>query len=372
MPTDSAPASTMTPAGAPTGPSANGPSAAPLLFSGVPGSPYTRKMLALLRYRRIVYRWIQASRGVPGLPRPAVHLLPTFYLPQADGSLAAVTDSTPLIRRFEADYSGRHAVPGHPALAFVDALIEDYADEWLTKAMFHYRWHCADDIRLAGLVLPCWALGPLPEDELAAHAQAIRDRQMPRLRYVGSNEQTWGVIEASYARFLALFDRHLQHHRFTLGARPGSADFALFGQLTQLAQFDPTPTAMAARQAPRVLAWVGTVEDLSGLEPEAADWFDPAALPATLTALLGEIGRVYAPLLLANAAALQAGAAQFSTAIDGQPWTQQTFAYQGKCLAWLRRDYQALSSTDRATVDRALAGTGCETLLQALPPSATA
>lgn len=372
MPTDSVPASTMVPTGAPSTSSASGASAAPLLFSGVPGSPYTRKMLALLRYRRIPYRWIQASRGVPGLPRPAVHLLPTFYLPQGDGSLAAVTDSTPLIRRFEADHGGRHAVPCHPALAFIDALIEDYADEWLTKAMFHYRWHFADDIRQAGLVLPCWALGPLPDEPLAAHAQAIRERQMPRLRYVGSNEQTWDLIEASYGRFLGLFEAHLQHHRFTLGARPGSADFALFGQLTQLAQFDPTPTAIAARQAPRVLAWVGTVEDLSGLEPEDADWFDPTALPATLTALLGEIGRVYAPLLLANAAALQAGAAQFSTTIDDQPWTQQSFAYQGKCLAWLRRDYQALSDTDRATVDRALAGTGCETLLQALPPSATA
>jgi glutathione S-transferase len=360
------------PADASVEPSANSPSTVPLRFSGVPGSPYTRKMLALLRYRCIAYRWIQASRGVPGLPRPAVHLLPTFYLPQADGSLSAVTDSTPLIRRFEADYSGRHAVPHHPALAFIDALIEDYADEWLTKAMFHYRWHFADDIRQAGLVLPCWALGPLPDDSLAAHAQAIRDRQMPRLRYVGSNEQTWGLIEASYGRFLALFEAHLQHHRFTLGERPGSADFGLFGQLTQLAQFDPTPTAIAARQAPRVLAWVGTVEDLSGLEPTDADWFDPNALPATLTALLGEIGRVYAPLLLANAAALQAGAAQFSTTIDGQAWTQQSFAYQGKCLAWLRRDYQALSGTDRATVDQALAGTGCETLLLASPTGAPA
>lgn len=357
MPTDPAPA------GAPVEPSPSGPGAAPLRFSGVPGSPYTRKMLALLRYRRIAYHWIQASRGVPGLPRPAVHLLPTFYLPQADGSLAAVTDSTPLIRRFEADYRGRQAVPDHPALAFIDALIEDYADEWLTKAMFHYRWHYADDVRQAGLVLPSWALGPLPDDQLAAHAQNIRDRQMPRLRYVGSNEQTWGLIEASYQRFLALFEDHLQQHRFTLGARPGSADFALFGQLTQLAQFDPTPMALTARQAPRVLAWVGTVEDLSGLEPVAADWFNPAALPATLSALLVEIGRVYAPLLLANAAALQAGAAQFSTTIDGQPWTQQTFAYQGKCLAWLRRDYQALSGADRGTVDQALAGTGCEALL---------
>jgi glutathione S-transferase len=346
-------------------PNAADPAMTPLLLSGVPGSPYTRKMLALLRYRRIPYRYLQASRGVPGLPRPKVPLLPTFYLPDADGTLVAVTDSTPLIRRFEADFTGRHAVPAHPALAFIDALIEDYADEWLTKAMFHYRWHYPADIEQAGRVLPCWALGPMPDDALAAAAQAVRDRQMPRLRYVGSNEQTWALIEASYRRFLEVFEDHLRQHRFVLGARPASADFGLFGQLTQLAQFDPTPMALTAHVAPRVLAWVGTVEDLSGLEPTEADWFDPTALPATVTALLREIGRVYPPLLLANDAALQAGAEQFSTTIDGQPWAQQTFAYQGKCLAWLRRDYQALSATDRATVDRALAGSGCEALLLA-------
>ena len=85
--------------------------AAPLLLSGVPGSPYTRKMLALLRYRRIPYRLIQNSRGVPGLPAAKVPLLPTFYLPDDAGQLQAVTDSTPLIRRFEAQFAGRRFGP---------------------------------------------------------------------------------------------------------------------------------------------------------------------------------------------------------------------------------------------------------------------
>lgn len=75
---------------------------APLLLNGLPGSPYTRKMVALLRYRRMAYRLVSSSTGVPGLPMARPLLLPTFYLPGPDGSLQAVTDSTPLVRRFEA------------------------------------------------------------------------------------------------------------------------------------------------------------------------------------------------------------------------------------------------------------------------------
>jgi hypothetical protein len=70
-----------------------------LLLKGAPGSPYTRKMLALLRYRHIPYRLLTgAVADRLGLPRAAVELLPTFYLPNIDGVIEAVTDSTPLIR----------------------------------------------------------------------------------------------------------------------------------------------------------------------------------------------------------------------------------------------------------------------------------
>ena len=55
--------------------------------------------------------------------------------------------------------------------------------------------------------------------------------------------------------------------------------------------------------------------------------------------LLEEIGRVYAPFLLANADALQRGAPEVGCTIDGRPWTQRPFPYQGKCLQALRAAY---------------------------------
>jgi glutathione S-transferase len=333
-----------------------------LLLSGAPGSPYTRKVVALLRYRRIAYRLMLSTTGVPGLPAAKPPLLPTFYLPGPDGALQAVTDSTPLIRRFEAEFDGRAVVPADPALALIDALLEDFGDEWLTKAMFHYRWSYAADIRKAGEVLACWRGGPHDDAALAATAEAVRQRQIPRLRYVGSNATTGPVIEAGYWRVLLALEDHFRTHSFLMGARPGASDFAIYGQLTQLVYFDPTPMALAAEIAPRVCAWVLMMEDLSGLEPGDADCLDVTRLPESLKALLRETGRLYVPLLRANAQALQAGQAELQATIDSQPWVQQAFPYQGKCLAWLRGDHQALSAADRARTDVALAGSGCEAL----------
>ena len=161
---------------------------------------------------------------------------------------------------------------------------------------------------------------------------------------------------------LELLDAHLTQQPFLMGDRPGSSDFGMFGQLTQLVLFDPTPAAIALEVAPRVYAWVEIVEDLSGLDVEDADWISRDSLPASLSALLGEVGRGYAPFLLGNAAALESGAERVECEIDGAAWVQKPFPYQGKCLGWLREAHAALTPGDRAWVDGVLAGTGCQAL----------
>lgn len=327
-------------------------------LKGVPSSPYTRKMLALLRFRRIPYRLIQSARHQMDVdpvrfrprPKPKVELLPTFYFEDEAGTEHAVCDSTPIIRRLESSFPERHAIPDNGALAFVNYLIEDYADEWLTKAMFHYRWSYPADIKKAGQMLPRWGNSSADELALQEKSRTIRELQISRLSYVGSNSITKATIEQSFSRFLEVFDKHLQSFAFILGKRPSSGDFAVFGQLTCMALFDPTPQALILEQYPRVHAWTETMEDLSGYELLDDDWLSPKELPESLLELLAEIGHVYSPYLLANAEAAQAGAKEFQCEIDGRLWQQNSFPYQAKCLLWLQELFSGLDAENQETV----------------------
>jgi glutathione S-transferase len=85
---------------------------APLRIVGAPGSPYSRKLRAVLRYRRIPFAWVSmGSREARALPRPKVELLPQLVYP---GAKEALTDSSPLIRRLEREYTGRSVIPDDP------------------------------------------------------------------------------------------------------------------------------------------------------------------------------------------------------------------------------------------------------------------
>ncbi len=338
----------------------------PVRLIGGTASPYTQKMVALLRYRRIPYSVTWADPGstldAMGIEKPKPVFMPTFLFEEG-GEIKAVCDSTPIIRRLEQTYTGRSVLPEDPALAFIDYLIEDFGDEWCTKYMFHYRWYPATDADNAGSLLPLGMDLTLADEQWKQFKEMFSARQIGRLYVVGSNDTTAPVIDASYRRFLAAMEAHLANQKFMLGKRPGAGDFGLYGQLTQLVGFDPTPRAIAHEISPRTVAWVDQMADQCGLVPGEQDWLPIEQQPESLKGLLAEIGRVYAPAQLANARAVQAGEKQWESEIDGATWTQRTFPYQAKCLQWTNERYRALSEDDRARVDTLLQGTGVEAML---------
>lgn len=335
-------------------------------LSGVPGSPYTRKMLALMRYRRIPYRLLPGGRHLvdpdldrfPARAKAKVPLLPTFYMKNERGEEEAVCDSTPIIRRFEVEYNGRSVIPDDPRLAFIDYIIEDFADEWLTKAMFHYRWSYDADIEKAGQMLPRWNNTSAPEADIQEKSDYVSALQISRLSYVGSNDATRELIEHSFEEFVGLLDKHLSQRPFLFGKRPSAADFAIHGQLSCLALFDPTPQAYILANAPRIYAWAECMDDMSGYETQPGDWATLEQLGESLVQMLGMIGRLYAPYLLANAAAVAAGEETVQLRLDGHDWKQATFNYQAKCLQWIQGKYSELSEEHRNSLILLLKQTG--------------
>lgn len=337
----------------------------PLVIVGAHSSPYSRKMRSVLRYRQIPHRWVvRGSRWDDTPPAPAP-IIPVLAFPDDEGNHGElIVDSSPQITRLEQDYAGRSVCPTDPAAAFLDFVLEDFADEWLTKAMYHYRWANEADTEKSGRLLPFDSNLQLSDDQAAKAHDLFIDRQVSRRALVGSTDENAPIIERSYERVLDILQRHLGQHDFVFGDRPSRTDFAIFGQLTPLLWWDPTPMAVAVERAPRALMWVQWVDDLSWWQVTGDQgWHALDDLADTVHQLLREAGRTYAPFMVANAAALEAGDEEVVCMIDDQPYRQAPFKYQAKCLAWIRERYRALADHDRRRIDEALAETGCESLV---------
>jgi glutathione S-transferase len=364
----------------------------PIKVFGNSGSPYTQKILALLRYRNIPYTvsWGDVIHNLTLLdiepPKPV--LLPTMVFEDENGKAICKTDTTPIIRYLEKIYKNKSVIPISPAISFLNYILEDFADEWTTKYMFHYRWHFDEDAENAKKMLVLQHKLNIDNNSMNEFGNHIADRQINRLWVVGSNNDTAELIDQSYKRYLIQLEEHLKNIPFMFGDRPSSSDFALYGQLTQLVGFDPTPRKIAINHSPRTVAWVNIMSDLSGLhdtggigeffgvQNKEADnnklnyfenndngWIGNDEIPDSLIELFNEVGKVYIPCLIANAKAFENGDDIWETSIDGSIWKQKTFPYQVKCLKWIKDEFNKLSTDNKKLTLRLLAGSGCESIL---------
>jgi glutathione S-transferase len=365
----------------------------PIKVFGNSGSPYTQKILALLRYRNIPYQvsWGDVVHNLSLLdiepPKPV--LLPTLIFEDEEKNYLCKTDTTPIIRYLEKTYENKSVIPNNPVISFLNYLLEDFADEWTTKYMFHYRWHFKEDAENAKKMLVLQHKLNIDNKSMNQFADVIAERQINRLWVVGSNDETAEVIDNSYKRYLQLMENHLQNCPFMFGQRPSSSDFALYGQLTQLVGFDPTPRNIAHKISPRTISWVNVMSDLSGLHDKGGigpffgiethdnkntevnyfndnktGWTDLRNLPDTLKDLFVEVGKMYVPCLVANNEAHMSGNETWETELNGLTWKQKTFPYQVKCLQWIKEEFNYLSKEDKKFVLNYLDGTNINLILE--------
>jgi glutathione S-transferase len=311
---------------------------------GALGSPYSMKMRALLRYRRLPHLWIDGAATREALGQVRAPVIPVLQYP--DGHFD--NDSTPLIYDLESRHAERGVVPPDPAQAFIAHLLEDFADEWLTKAMFGYRWlEEVDQVQMSRwLAFDNLKGGGLETSQ--KFAAMFRDRQVGRMALVGCTRENFPLIEASTRSVLAALEAHVVNRHSLFGTRPSMAEFGIYGQLSQLGT-DPTPQAMMRADYPYTYRWLAHVDDMSGVEGEWEAGFAPV-----VAELVRIAGQVYVPFLRANAEAADAGAETFRMEAMGLPYEQGTFKYQLKCLRELQARYAALEGEARGAVDEVL------------------
>jgi glutathione S-transferase len=322
---------------------------------GQNGSPYSIKLRAVMRYRRLPFDWVlRTQRNMAEFADVKPLLMPMIRFP---GEQQWRVDSTPIIDALEQHYPGqRSVIPDSPSYAFLAYLIEDFADEWLTKAMFHYRWAYDADIKYASF----WIADDFFPDEKgearAAAAKSFADRQIERMPLVGCTPENTPVIEETYRRTLKLLESHVGLHDYLFGTRPSVADFGLFGQLKTLAT-DPTPLAIMRGQAQRTESWLRQLDDASGVE---GVWYsEEEVLPNATVGLLRLIADTHLPFLVANATAAQRGDDKLEIELLGQSYTQAPFGYQVKCLAVLRERFAALDEASLKKITPLLKETAC-------------
>lgn len=345
---------------------------------GGPGSPYSLKMRAVLRYRRLPHNWIVPTGYLAEggeLKDAGKRMIPIMQLP--DGRYWA--DTTPMILELEKLHQGRSLLPDDPADRFLALLIEDFADEWLVLPMFDYRWDAELDQAFCSRRQMAGWLGAMPTAQFDGIIARFRARQTKVLASMGDREVNRPLLRATYPEVLAAIEAQLETDRYLFGGRPSIGDIGLFGQLSQCA-IDPSAAAIMRRDAVRTFQWVQDLDDASGVE---GDWRDPEApIGAGLAMLLTLIGEVFLPFMVANATAVRAdpsGAGSggalsasrdvttFAVELRGMPMMATANVYRMHCLGWLKLALHAVHGLPRARLEAILRAHGCWDALQLAP-----
>ncbi|MFZ5756594.1 MAG: glutathione S-transferase family protein [Pseudomonadota bacterium] len=322
---------------------------------GVEMSPYSVKVRAFLRYKAIPHRWVVRSMDTMAEfgKYAKLPLVPCLACPDGSG----LQDSTPIMETLEEKHPETPVRIADPALDFLSALIEEYADEWGNKAMFHYRWYYEENAKSAALRIAQELVPPgSPEHAAEQMAPSLEQRMVPRLSFVGSgrgNNAAAGIIEASFLRTLDLVETHLAVRPYLFGGRPAMADFGLYGQWKELLS-DPVTGRLMRQRAPRTVAWVEAMESpvaKGGIETWAT------LAPTLLPLLREEIGARFLPWSEANAQALAAAQASFTVPLPDGAFTQDVQKYHAKSLAEIRRKFARVK--DNAELRAVLADAGC-------------
>src|SRR5215475_4253727 len=172
-----------------------------------PGSPYSHKVRAVMRYRRIPHDWVIVRGGFDGtaqtekISKLHKQMFPIVLFP--DGT--PWTDSTPIIHELEKRHADerRSVLPPSPAERFLARLIEDFADEWLPIPLMAFRWTSDEDVSFCARRQMHGWMGAVSEEELAGGMARFTTRQQKVRTALGAgNAEAVPVFHRQYLEML--------------------------------------------------------------------------------------------------------------------------------------------------------------------------
>lgn len=268
--------------------------------------------------------------------RAATHQVPVLQTPEN----WLIADTTPLLRMLDGRFPHRRLFPEGPA-GLLAHVLEEHFDEWIARVMVHYRWHYEDSARFASL-------------KMANGNSAIAERMLdwgPRAcRATGTQSpQQQRAAEDEYVRMLEAMERQLQETAFLLGERPTAVDCIVLGGLRAHTNMDPDPRKVTANY-PTVIDWAQRRADTWDGSGELA------SLPESGFAqhVLGEMAATYQPYVLANRAALTAGAKAFHVEIYGEDVSYLTRPYPEKSRSMVAERLDSLTGPEQDSASQLL------------------
>lgn len=369
-------------------------------------SPFTLKLKAIFEYRRIPYRFlctegsawenitinIRKESLVKGLitltcPKKKAGdefpLVPYVFGPNGQNLYDSTAIAYWLAAQGIGDRSLSFLADDRPEVAFLMALIDDYADDYGLYMVHHNRWKFSALDNTAGARLGHEMrslLGPL-KHVLDQTFSARQTRRLPylfsvaptgfRLANLPKRRQppthadfppTHALLEQSFSNLLKACELIFSARPYLLGERFSLADASLYGQLG-MNLTDPSAARWIKTEAPITYAWLLR---MSEGDFKASQSSAELILDETLRPLLTEICRTYVPLMqqnlrayehaqqqgesLFNEKAFNAQRAIYTGDIDGVAFKHVAKSFQANTWQALRQQWDALSTDCRATL----------------------
>jgi glutathione S-transferase len=339
-------------------------------FYGTEVSYFSGKVRPALRFKGLDYEEIQPTLQVYReviLPRTGLAFIPVLLTPDDQ----MLQDTSVILDELERRHPAPALYPSTPVQRVVAYLFELYADEFMTLPAMHYRWS-------------------FPESEAKARsdfaasngdpdrASAFADRMKGSLPVLGVTAATAPAIEAHLRELLAALSEHFEAQPFLLGEQMSLADCALLGPMYAHLYLDAVPGRLLRETARPVCGWI---ERMNAPRPVTGPWTARDALAPTLRPVLELIGRDAVPIHRDDLEAVLAWATDHrdqwrppprglgfhETSLRGVAMSRMTSAYSLFMLQRPLDAYASLAPAERAAVESALDGTGCEALLELGP-----